>query len=59
MDKIIEILSSVVFWSTLVAFLALLSGINQFRKKIKSEDEAIRESRKTHQSVEDKDQKIS
>lgn len=54
MEKMIQILSSPVFWSTGIAFLGVILGFKIFIKKIKSNDKEIEESRRQHQSLEDK-----
>lgn len=53
MDKFIQILSSPVWWSTIVALVALVVGMNHYIAKIKSEDAAIEEKRRQKKSAED------
>lgn len=52
MEKIVELLTSPVFWSSTVAFLAILAGYRQFRAKIKSENLAVKERRQANSEKE-------
>lgn len=45
MEKLIQLLSSPVFWSTGIAFFAIFVGYQHYSEKIRNEDNAIKEKR--------------
>ncbi|MEI6895079.1 MAG: hypothetical protein V5789_10735 [Colwellia sp.] len=54
MEKMIQILTSPIWWSTCIAFFGVILGFKLYIAKVISEDKAIEEKRRQHQSLEDK-----
>lgn len=53
MEKLTEILTSPVWWSTIIALLGVVFGLKLFIEKIQREDKAIEDQRREQQALKD------